>query len=349
MISSMAGKIQTVLGAINPEELGITMSHEHLLIDFSVVFEEPKSRHPSSLASEPVSMGILGWLRYNWRSNRDNLVLDQEDIAIEEASRFADLGGCSIVDATNIGIGRNPLGLMRISEATGLNIIMGTSHYVAASHPPDMRWKSEEDLTNEIVRDITIGVDNSGVKSGIIGEIGCSWPWDPNEKKAVRAGGQAHKETGAPLLIHPGRHEDSPFEIIKELEKIGVDLERTVISHVERTIFSREKMLTLAKTGVILEWDLFGHESSYYPFSDNPMPNDSQRIDQIRCLIEEGFGDQIVIAHDICTKHRLTKYGGHGFSHILDNVIPRMNIMGISETQIDKMLIATPSRILTFV
>ena len=108
-------------------------------------------------------------------------------------------------------------------------------------------------------------------------------------------------------------------------------------------------MLTLAKTGVILEWDLFGHESSYYPFSDNPMPNDSQRIDQIRCLIEEGFGDQIVIAHDICTKHRLTKYGGHGFSHILDNVIPRMNIMGISETQIDKMLIATPSRILTFV
>ena len=349
MTSSMSGKIQTVLGPINPEELGITMSHEHLLIDFRVVFEDPKSQHRLTLASEPVSIGILGWLSYNWRSNLDNLLLDSEDTAIQEASRFARLGGRSIVDATNIGIGRNPLGLTRISEATGLNIVMGSSHYVSSSHPTDMRWKSEEDLANEIVGDITIGVGNTDVKSGIIGEIGCSWPWDPNEKKTVRAGGKAHRETGAPLLIHPGRHEDAPFEIVRELEGIGVDLGRTVISHVERTIFSREKLLALAKTGVILEWDLFGHESSYYPFSDNSMPNDSQRIDQIMYLIEEGFGDQIVISHDICTKHRLVRYGGHGFSHILENVIPRMKLMGISENQIDKMLISTPRKVLTFV
>jgi len=346
--SSMSGKIQTVLGAINPEELGITMSHEHLLIDFSVVFEEPKSQQLSTLASEPISIGLLGWLRYNWRSNRDNLLLDDEDTAIQEVSRFASLGGRSIVDATNIGLGRNPLGLTRISCATGLNVIMGSSYYVASSHPIDMRWRSEEDLANEVIRDITTGVSNTGVKSGIIGEIGCSWPWDPNEKKAVRAGAKAHRETGAPLLIHPGRHEDSPFEIVKELEKIGADLGRTVLSHIERTIFSRKKLLDLAKTGVILEWDLFGHESSYYPFSDNSMPNDSQRIDQIMYLIEEGFGHQIVVSHDICTKHRLAKYGGHGFSHILDNVIPRMKLMGISDVQVDNMLISTPRKVLTF-
>ena len=93
MTSSMSGKIQTVLGPINPEELGITMSHEHLLIDFRVVFEDPKSQHRLTLASEPVSIGILGWLSYNWRSNLDNLLLDSEDTAIQEASRFARLGG----------------------------------------------------------------------------------------------------------------------------------------------------------------------------------------------------------------------------------------------------------------
>ncbi|SVA71621.1 uncharacterized protein METZ01_LOCUS124475, partial [marine metagenome] len=177
--SSMSGKIQTVLGPINPEELGITMSHEHLLIDFRVVFEDPKSQHRLALASEPISIGILGWLSYNWRSNLDNLLLDSEDTAIQEVSRFASFGGRSIVDATNIGIGRNPLGLTRISEATGLNIVMGSGHYVSSSHPADMRCKSEEDLANEIVRDITIGVGSTGVKSGIIGEIGCSWPWNP--------------------------------------------------------------------------------------------------------------------------------------------------------------------------
>ena len=101
--------------------------------------------------------------------------------------------------------------------------------------------------------------------------------------------------------------------------------------------------------GCYLGWDLVGSESSSYPLSDIDMPSDAQRMDVIKRMAdEEGCGGRIVIAHDICTKHRLVKYGGHGYGHILENILPRMRQRGFAEDQIQAIVVDNPARILSF-
>ncbi|MBM3926365.1 MAG: aryldialkylphosphatase [SAR202 cluster bacterium] len=348
MTSPRTGKIQTVLGLIEPSELGVTLSHEHLVFDFSPNFVEPEEPELKALARAPISLSNLGWLQYNWRSSLDNMTFLDQKAASEEVSRFAKAGGRSIVDTTSIGIGRDPGALVYISKATGVNIVMGAGYYVAGSHPKDMSKRSEDQITREIVADVTKGVGATGVRAGIIGEIGCSWPWEANERKAVRAAGRAQSETGAALAIHPGRSEEAPFQIIDELKSVGADISRTVMCHVCRTMYNRDKLLRLAETGIVLEWDLFGHEDTHYPFNEAPTPSDLQRIEQIKWVLDHGFEDQVLISHDICTKQRLARYGGHGFTHLTKYVTLRMERVGITEGQIDKMIQQTPRRVLAF-
>ena len=347
--SSMKGKAQTVLGPVNPNRLGITHTHEHILIDFQRFFHEPEEASEKALARAPITLENLGWIRYNWTSNIDNMEMLNEETAIEEVSFYVRSGGATIVDATSIGIGRDPLALTRIARATGLNIVMGSSYYVGDTHPEDMDDKTVDDIANEIERDLMIGVGNTNVKAGIIGEVGCSIPWSDNERKVMEASGMAQRATGAPLLIHPGRQESAPLEIITFLDKLGADISNTIMSHIDRTIFNWEALEALAESGCYLEFDLFGLETSYYPFGPSVyLPNDVQRMDHIQNLFGNGFGDQVLIAHDVCSKHRLVRYGGHGYAHILRNIVPRMRGRGFTEEFINALLVDNPKRVLTF-
>jgi phosphotriesterase-related protein len=226
---------------------------------------------------------------------------------------------------------------------------MGASHYVGAAHPRDMDTRSEDAIASEIVRDIAVGVGDTGVRAGIIGEVGCSWPLTANERKVLRASGRAQRRTGAPLLIHPGRNEAAPAEIVDVLREVGADLSRTIIGHIERTIFERSEMAKLAETGCVLEFDLFGREHSYYKHSpDIDMINDGVRLRLLAGLIAEGLGRQIVLAHDTAQKSHLVRYGGPGYGHILQNIVPRMRFRGFREADIHAMLVETPKRVLAF-
>ena len=353
------GLIQTVTGLIKPDELGITLTHEHLLFDSSYKETKLPIGYTSQIPTEaslrdlyykPVSFETLGWIRHHGIHNIDNGKLLDINTAIEEVDLFKQYGGGTLVDVTSIGIARDPIGLARISRHTGVNIVMGASFYVDEAHPVNMDEISEDEIFEKIVEDITEGVDGTGIKSGIIGEVGCSWPLTDNELKVLRASGRAQLATGAPLLIHPGRHETSPFEIIDILKEVGTDLTRTVMGHVDRTISKREDFERLAETGCYVEWDLFGTEQSYYIANPNgiDMPNDATRMDQIGWLLEGGYEDKIVIAHDICSKQRLIKYGGHGYFYIISHIVPRMRSRGFSDDTIDKILIDNPKSILAF-
>ena len=133
--------------------------------------------------------------------------------------------------------------------------------------------------------------------------------------------------TGAPLLIHPGRDETAPLEIIDILDRAGADLSHTIMGHLDRTVFERGTLKQIAESGCYMEWDLFGWVGSYYAANPNiDMPSDDQRLERIAWISSEGYGRKVVVAHDICTKHRLEKYGGHGYSYILDHIAPRMLI-----------------------
>ena len=344
----MQGMAQTVLGPIPAHELGPTMTHEHILIDFRTTFDPPTAASELGRAYEPVSLQNLAWVRYHWNRNEDNLLLTDEETAIREIELFKHVGGRTIVEATTIGIGRDPLGLARVSSAAGVNVIMGAGFYVAATHSPDLDQMEEEQITARIVGDITEGVDGTKVKAGIIGEIGCTWPLSANERKVLRASASAQRQTGAPLLIHPGRNPRAPFEILDILAEAGADIGRTIMSHLDRTYTDEDSLVEFAARGSYLEYDLFGVECSYYPLSDIDMPSDAQRLNYIQRLIAEGHQDRIVVGHDMFSKHRLNAFGGHGYAHILENIVPRMRKRGMEEESIHSILIDNPARVLAF-
>lgn len=348
--SELTGKVQTVLGLIAPEDLGITLPHEHLVSDGSCWFVDPSEATEKAMVHHPVTLGILWWLRYHLFQNMDDLLLLDEQEATEEAVRFRLAGGNSIVELSNIGLGRDPAALARISRATGLNVIMGSGYYLAVSHGPEMDAKTEEEIADEIVRDIMVGVGNSGIRSGIIGEIGCSWPLTDNERKSLRAAARAQQSTGVALNVHPGQGEEAAMEIVKILGDAGADLTRTIIDHIDRAVRKPENRIELAKTGCYLEYDLFGREG-YYPIHHRviDLPNDAQRTNEIIELINKGYLSQILISQDIWNKTQRCAYGGWGYAHILRDTLPVMRVKGVTEEQIHMIMVENPRRLLTFV
>ena len=345
--SSKPEFVQTVLGKINPSDVGPTTTHEHILIDFLCMFNPPSEASERFKAFQPVTMENLGWVRYDHFRNQDNLLLADEDVAVQELLLFKGHGGNTIIDATTIGIGRDPFALSRIARLTGINIVMGAGYYTGPVHPDNMDKKTVDQIAEEITNEIKIGVGDSGIKCGIIGEIGCSWPLTSNEETVLKASAIAQSQTGASILIHPGRNEQSPFEILNILSKSGADLSRVVMGHIERTIQDSKTLLDLAKLGTYLEYDLFGWESSYYPLSHLDMVSDGARIDFIQYLIENGLSKRIFTGQDVFCKSRLTKYGGHGYHHIMENIIPRMIEKNISKTDIQDIIVNNPTEILT--
>ena len=344
------GKVQTVLGLIEPADMGITLPHEHLMSDGSGWFVEPEDSFERQMARRKVSVDILWWLTYHRFTNLDDLTCMDEDEAIEEISHFKRAGGGSLVEMSNLGLGRSPKSLARISRATGLNIIMGSGYYIDSALPADMDSKSEDQIVDEIVRDIEEGVDSTGICAGLIGEIGCTWPLTDRERKSLRAAARAQKMTGAALNIHPGQHEDSAMQAIRIVEEAGADLCRTIMDHIDRAVRDKDNRVAVARSGVYLEYDLFGREG-YYPLEHRriDLPNDHMRINEIMDLMDLGFADQILISQDIWNKTQRRKYGGWGYAHILDNAIPVMKSKGMTDADIRHLMVDNPTRVFTFV
>jgi phosphotriesterase-related protein len=342
-------RAQTVLGPVDADRLGITLPHEHLINSLSTWLFEPQEAGQKKLAREPVSIENLYWVRYNNYKNWDNMQYLDEDVAIEEALHFKKEGGSTIVDQTIDNLGRDPLALARISRMTGLNIIMGSGYYVGQVQGSEFDSKSENEIADEIIMDIMEGVGQTGVRAGIIGEVGCSWPLEEREKKSLRASAIAQKKTGAAISIHPGRHDESPMEIIRVLENAGADISLVIMGHCDRTGFQPSTLKELGMTGCYLGYDCFGC-SPFYPldFGVFEAPCDRERIHQIIDLIEEGFLKQVIISHDNCFKDELVRYGGPGYAHILRNILPQMFARGITREQINTIMVENPKRFLCF-
>ena len=351
-----AGKVQTVLGPIDPERLGVTLTHEHLLWDPTDGFSPPAQAGLRDIYYRRVSPDAPGYtetlsrIRYDVAVNLDNPRLLDVSTAIEEAMLFKQFGGESIVDATSLGAARDPVGLARIARATGLNVIMGGSYYIDSLHPPEVDALSEDELVERIVRDVTEGADGTGIKPGVIGEIGCTWPMTDNERKALRASGRAQRITGAPLHIHPGRDEEAPSQILDILDAVGADLSNAIMGHIERTLFKLDTLKRVAESGCYIEWDLFGNERSYYTdhVVTRDLPNDATRMDQIAWLASEGYGDKIVVAHDLAFKYQMMRNGGHGYHYVLARIVPRMRARGFSDELVHNILVDNPKGALTF-
>lgn len=363
----LTGKVQTVSGLIDPDALGVTLLHEHLLFSWKQAVSTPTEPTEQELAQQPVSLENLWWVRRHSSRSLDNATLGDEQMIIDEAIFYKRAGGDTIVEQTGTSsLGLDALGLKRIARGTGLNVVMGTGFYEVYSpegyETSSLVGRSEEDLAEEKVRDITVGVGNTGVRAGFIGEIGLRWPFTDLQRTVVRAAVRAQRRTGAALYFHipvcasnyalAGQkdHEDVMMDVIQTLHDAGADFSRTVLGHIDICCFTPAFRRKLAETGCYLGYDHFGMES----FFDLDLacmldwPNDAQKVNEIMQLIDEGFLNQIVISHDIALKYRLRRYGGEGYAHILTSIVPLMRLKGMSEEQLHTLLVENPKRVLPF-
>lgn len=338
-----------MLGPLDPSQLGRTMTHEHLTMTFECCYIPP-APGDKAVSGAPIEMKNLYWLRQNPYSSPENLLLNQETEAVkEELLYYRQAGGGAIVENTTTGITRDVKTLKRLAKETGVHIVAGAGFYVDVTHSSETRKMSVEKLTDIIVNEVLHGADGTDIKCGVIGEIGTTWPMTDSEKKVLKATAHAQAQLGCPVIIHPGRDPSAPATVVRILQEAGGDIGKTVMSHLDRTIFDEGELLEFAKMGSYLEYDLFGVEMVNYCFNQKlDMPSDSQRVKTLAFLVAEGYEDRIVIAHDVHTKNRLVKYGGHGYSHILKNIVPKMLTRGINQTQVDKILIENPKQWLTF-
>ena len=321
------------------------------MIDFRVVFKQPEYASDCYKATLPVSLNNLEWVRHNRLSCLDNLLLGNEEEAVAEAMLFKNEGGGTIVEVSNKSFGRDPGALARISRQTGLNVVMGAGYFISGAST-DVAGMTEHDIANEFVHEIVEGVDNLGIKVGIVGELGCTWPLTEDEKKVLSAAAKAQEKTGVPISIHPGQHPDSPFEILDVLVSAGAKVEHIIMGHIERTLLTLESLEMLAKTGCYLEFDAFGKEGYFSGAAKTDLsldiPNDHSRINTIISLLKKGYGDQLLISQDICTKDMMSIYGGYGYAHILKRAVPIMRLKGLKERDIMKIIKENPQRALTF-
>lgn len=336
------GRVETVLGPINPATLGVVSMHEHVLCDVT-----PPAVAASGQARVEITLENVHEVRFFWTRHYGNHILDDPDLMAAELTDFQTAGGGTIVDLTIRGIAPDPVGLARISRDSGVHIVAGTGYYIAEFCGSDLAATTTDDMAAAMVHDLRRGFGTTGIRAGIIGEIGVSDPWHPDEQRAMTAAALAQAETGAAITVHPGRDPASPGAIIRHLVNAGADPERVIIGHLDRTFTHPDQALRLAETGCVLEWDFFGIESSYYPFSDLDMPNDAGRLAMIAAMIKAGHGTQVLMAQDICTRTRLRRFGGHGYAHILLGVVPVMRRKGYADAAIKQILSGTPQRLLS--
>src|ERR687890_1136993 len=324
--------VNTVLGPIAPERLGVTLMHEHLLLDATPWFREPETASLRPVAYQPVSIEVLGLLRNDPFMSRDNCELFDEATATEEVRQFRLAGGDTVVDPTCRGIGRDPHALQRIARATGLKVVMGTGYYLHPAHPPHVREMSLEAIEEEITRDVVDGVD--GVRAGIIGEIGISKDFTAEEEKVLRGAARAQHATGVPLEVHlPGweRHGDRVLDVVGEE---GGDLRRTVLCHMNPSGQDFDYQARLAERGAWLEYDMIGMDY-YYADQEAQSPSDEENARALLRLRDAGLLGSVLISQDVFIKIQLVRYGGNGYAPILHNFVPRPRRHRVTEQDIE--------------
>ena len=343
--------IITVNSEIKKEDLGITLPHEHLFSDISFCYKSAEEIDRKELGKQKVGLNNLYLVRRNPYIIKDNLILFGEDLITFEVLVFKKAGGNTIVDQTNIGIGRSPIAIRNISNITGINIVMGCGYYMNSTLPDYILKKSESDLVKDMVKEIYYGVGNTNIRPGVIGEIGMGPVIEDWDEKLLKIVTKVQKESDLPIFVHILAVPVAGFtgklqghKVIDILEKNGANLERVVICHVDAQI-DLAYIKKIVSSGAYAEFDHFDKEF-YVESSDFFMDRDIDRINAIRTLVEDGYIKRILISQDVCLKTNLISYSGGGYAHILNNIVPIMLKRGISKESINTIMIENPKELL---
>ena len=333
--------VQTVRGPVGLGDLGITLSHEHLLNDVSSWWTPSTSiaLDPAKFAAAPLTEELLWDLRQDPFGNRANLALDDVAVASAELDRFAVLGGRTVIETTSWGIGRDLNGLREISERTGVHVVAGTGFYLEGSHPVDVVALGVDGVTDRILADLREG--ENGVRPGIIGEIGVSADFTRAEQVSLRGALAAQAQTGLPVQVHlPGwfRMADTVLDLV---ESEGADATKVVLCHMGPSGEDLDYQMAVMDRGAWVQYDMLGMEV-YYADQGVQCPSDDQNAAHLVRLVERGYGPQLLMSQDIFVKSLLRRHGGPGYAHVLQYFAPRLRRHGLDETQVLSLMIDNP-------
>jgi predicted metal-dependent phosphotriesterase family hydrolase len=308
-------RVRTVLGPIDPAELGWALPHEHTAIAL---------------------WHIANRWDY-WELRRD------EPVIVEELAAFKAVGGGALVDVTLDGVGRDPEWLAGLARASGLHIVMGSGWYRGAHFPAEslIDRRSVDSLADEIVRDATDGVGETGIRSGIIGEIGTDKPWlSAQEERVHRAAARAARRTGLAITTHAVQSTVG-LDQLTVFEAEGADLSRVVVGHADSNP-SLDYHLAIAERGATVEFDFLG--MSFTPLERH---GEGRIVDNLRELLSRGHLERILLSQDVCHDSQLRRYGGNGYTYLADTFLPRLRAAGVSEAEIRTITVDNPRRLLT--
>jgi len=309
------GRVQTVRGPIDPSELGWTLTHEHTAI---------------SLWHIPNRWDY-------WELRRD------EPVIVDELAAFRAAGGGTVVDLTLPGVGRDPAWLARVSEASGLHVVMGAGWYRDAYYPAEalIDRRSVDALADEIVREAEEGVGDTGVRPGIIGEIGTDKPWvSPREERVHRAAARAARRTGLAITTHAVQSTVG-LDQLDLFEAEGADLSRVVVGHADSNP-SPDYHHAIVERGAMIQFDFLG--MSFTPLERH---GEGRIVEAICELLGAGHVERVLLSQDVCHDSQLSRYDGNGYTYLARTFLPRLREAGVSDAEIETMTVANPRRLLT--
>lgn len=258
--------------------------------------------------------------------------LDQYDPLRDELIALRKRGVSNIVEMTNLFMGRNPQFIEDLIGDTGMNVLVSTGYYIEGFYPASVYHASAKAICDEMVREITVGIEDSSLKASVIGEIGSSEnAFTPAEQKVFQAAAMAHYETGRPISTHLSMS-TMGREQVALLKSFAVNLERVTIGHCDLRD-NLDDLLWLIDQGCLVQFDTIG-KNSYFP--------DEKRIQLLKALSRRELLSRVMLSMDITRRSHLKTNGGLGFSYLMDEFVPRLKEEGITDLEIDQMLRTTP-------
>lgn len=306
--------VETVLGPIEASRLGNVLSHEHVLVGMG----EDNHHYP--------------WL-FDWDQTRAN--------AIRELAEAKQGGIDTVIDLTTPDLGRDVEFVREVSRASGMNVIAATG--IWRDVPRSFWTRDIEDIAAIFVREIEVGIGDSGIKAGCIKVANDMGGVTPEGERILRGAARACKRTGCPISTHHWAPEEVGRRQVEVFQEEGVPMDRVAIGHSADTT-DVDYLEDLLRTGVYLSMDR-------YPGAAG-RPNWEQRNATVKALIDRGWAERLMLGHDYAPMPVLrdreapAASGPTRYLFVSTVAVPALIAQGVAEATIDLMLREVPRRFL---